>query len=221
MNTAFAVRAFHTSSSHPFKRCSGVIIKSFYSWMPKMCDSSFHTSLPPSYPAFHLNFLPFLSVILSCFLSLPFISLSCLFGHCGVVYVSFQHCVTCCHVPVNALCVCVFVSLCVCVSLCVTGSCRKLGWLTLIATRCLTLRYSHTHTQTHGFQHRRQTETDSRAAWRQGEWHRLSKGKETKKGSDTWERQRASVEKSSTYVHSMFLVYIHSLCSVLQSTDFV
>lgn len=37
-----------------------------------------------------------------------------------------------------------FVS-CVCVSLCVTGSCRKLGWLTLMATRCLTLRYSRTH----------------------------------------------------------------------------
>lgn len=41
MNTAFALRAFHTSHSHVFKRCSGVIIESFYSWMPDCVTACF------------------------------------------------------------------------------------------------------------------------------------------------------------------------------------
>lgn len=76
-------------------------------------------------------------------LSLPSLYSSCHFVHSRPVRVSSQRCLLCCNV-LTLVCV-----VCVCVSLCVTGSCRKLGWLTLMATRCLTLRYNCTHTHTH------------------------------------------------------------------------
>ena len=149
-HSLFAVQAFHTSRSHLFKRCSGVIIKSFYSCMPRTCDSSFHTSLPSS-----STFLP-LPIILSFHPAAspcpPFLrpaSLAAAALSVALPETPAQWAVMFQWMPRVCLCVAV----CVCVSLCVTGSCRKLGWLTLMATRCLTLRYGNTHKDTHFTKH--------------------------------------------------------------------
>lgn len=82
-----------------------------------MCDSHLPTSLST----------------FSCVLPLPFISSSSLSGH--------QRCSRL--LPALSRSVCVSVR--ICVSLCVTDSYRKLGWLTLIATRCSTWRYTQTY----------------------------------------------------------------------------
>lgn len=112
------------------------------------------------YPLLHLNFPPFLlSVTLPFFfppgLLLPSISSLLPLSTCAS-RPSFL--TTPSNVPVPSHSLSVSVRRRVgffCVSLCVTGSCRKLGWLTLIATRCLTLRYSHrrAHTQIHTEKH--------------------------------------------------------------------
>lgn len=171
----------------------------------------------PSYPPFHLNFLPPLirhsslfPVASRCPPCLHPATLStAVYCPCFLPMLSN----VCCHVRP---CVCLRVIVRICVSLCVTSSCRKLGWLTLIATRCLTSRYSRTHTHTNTLTLKeKQTAEQRKDKVSDSGW---AKAKETRKGSDTWRRQSERRRiRGPTCVYSVFEIYMHCLCS----SDFV
>lgn len=79
---------------------------------------------------------------------------------------------------------CACVSLCAIAWACISGSCRKLGWLTLMATRCLTEVWTHTHTNpdTHTrtpISWLEKTDEGSAGAQRQGERQQQSESMKT------------------------------------------